>query len=191
MYMKKLLFVVTLVVFLAATANLSAQKVQGYMESENVITSSATTPQLNALAYGPISGKVGWEFWGINSRTWSEGYIGPTYTPKPCITLSAGAGAETGGARFGWSASGKKGKYFYASIHEWGKGSGYWYKNYVTKDVTPRITVGVWGERCKGFGPTVNIRVFKEFRPYATVFATKGSARAIVGATYSFSFGRK
>lgn len=163
-------------------------KVQGYIENENVINSGTATPQANLLAYGPIHGKIGWQFWGIASRTWSEGYIGPTYTPASWMTLALGVGAETGGARFGLSASGKKGRLFYLSANEWGQGSGRWFKDLVTVDVTSRISAGVWHEIGKGTGPTVNVRLFGEFRPYFTVCGgSKSGTTAVAGATYSFS----
>jgi len=163
-------------------------KVQGYIESENVVNSGVTTPQVSLLAYGPIHGKIGWEFWGIASRTWSEGYIGPTWTPASWVTLAIGAGAETGGARFGLSASGKKGRLFYLSANEWGRGSGRWFKDFVTVDVTSRLSAGVWYELGKGTGPTVNVRLFGEFRPYFTLCGgSKSGATAMAGATYSFS----
>jgi hypothetical protein len=187
--MKKLWFVVLSFAFF--TTNVFAQKVEGYVESENVITSAAATPQLNTLAYGPVAGKIGWQFWGITSRAWSEGYVGPTYTPKPWVTIAAAVGAETGGARFGWGASGKKGKLFYCSLHEWGNGSGYWYKNFTTYDLNSRVSAGIWNERGKGTGPTVNVRVIKEFRPYVTFMASRNENMVLVGATYSFSLGRK
>ena len=110
----KLRLVVPMFVILAVSAY--AQKVQGCAESENAITSSAATPQLNLLAYGPIKGRIGWQFWGIASRTWSEGYVGPTYSPTSWLTLAVGTGAETGGFRLGYSASGQKGKFFYLAV---------------------------------------------------------------------------
>jgi len=186
--MKLRLATLTLFVFVASAY---AQKIQGFAESENVITSTAATPQLNLLASGTLTGKVGWKFWGLTSRTWSEGYIGPTYAPTSWLTLSAGAGAETGGARFGWSASGKKRKLFYAVVQEWGYGCGWWHKNVATYDLTSRVSAGVWNEYGKGTGPTVNVRVIGELRPYVTLLASKTGTMAIVGATYSFSIGHK
>lgn len=169
-----------------------AQKVQGYLESENVITPTAAKPQINLLAYGPIVGKVGWQFWGIASRAWSEAYIGPSYSPTSWLTLAAGAGAETGGARFSGSASGKKGRLFYLSVHEWGQGSGRWQKNVGTVDLGPRVALGVWHETGRGVGPTVSVTPFKGFHPYVTVFGSVSGdgPSALVGATYDFSWGR-
>ncbi len=188
----KLRFAAALVFSTFFTLTVFAQKIDGYVEQENVLTAAAATPQLNLLAYGPVKGKVGWQFWGITSRTWSEGLLGPTYSPTSWLTLAVGAGAETGGMRYSWSGAGKKGRLFYVTLHEWGGTTGYWHKQVVSYDLTPRLAPGFWCERAKGAGPTVSFRVYREFRPYVAVLAQNGGTTALVGATYSFAWkGRK
>jgi hypothetical protein len=173
---------------LAIFSSLAVGQVSGSIESENLIAAGAVTPQINVYVQGPIasSKRFGWSAWSLTSKAWSEAYAGPTWTPRPWLSLSVSAGAETNKhpLRVAGSVSASKGKWAESYVHEKG-GSGWWYKSVSTYQASKKTAVGFFSQRFAGSGPYAE-RKISRFVLWGTLLRYQGKTEGLVGLRFNF-----
>ncbi len=179
-------FVLALVAVIVAVTSVTAQAQQasGFIESWNTVSEAGVTPQLNVYVHGPLKGDVGWSAWTLTSEGWSEAYAGLTYAPAKWIEVSASLGLETDDnpLREGVSVWLGGGRWALLSIHENG-GSGYWFRNLGTFQVTKTFAVGLENRRFFGTGPYAE----KKFGKVSLwgAYAVNGDA-GVIGVRFNF-----
>ena len=138
----------------------SQAQISGFLESQNLGRSGKITPAINIYANGSFSNSIGWFGWSSTSRGWSEGYVGPTFSPASWLSLSASLGVETADrpTRYScWLWAGDKHLSFFL-IQEDG-GSGYWYRCVAKYIPTKSVSIGLMSERFTGIGPYMDVTI--------------------------------
>ena len=172
---KSTLFVAFMTTFLFSFAAKADTDVS--IEPEVAITKEGSDPQIaNALSRTFPKSPFGvYGYWRMREG-WVEGYAGPTYSPRPWLTIGTGAGVEQ---TFGYANP--QGRYnitFAMRAEEMfssaeiggsfemntatlrhGDMSGMWYDVYATVTIAQTITWGARGRRFLGFGPLLQWNV--------------------------------
>ena len=157
----------------------------GFVENQNVIASSAVTPQMDVSLGGPIHGKLGWSFWGLATQTWSESFVGLTYSPSDTLNVGFAYGVEDAKrhGRYGASLWTKRENVSLLALYEDG-GSGPWHKA-VLNYSTGKWDIGLMNQAFVGTGPRV-ARNFGKLSVWSALLFEKGGQKGILGITRNF-----
>ncbi len=125
--------------------------------------------------------------WVLVSRSYSEGYLMATYSPKTWLTVSAGAGLEQapglwriGG--FVWTGKGRFSN-FLALEHG---ASGPWAKNVANFQISANLGVGVTYERFKGVGSHMQWGISKRLQLHGRLYLGSSTPKAQITLRYIF-----
>ena len=133
------------------------------------------------------SGTIGWSAYFLAGQYWSEGYVGPTWSPAPWICLSASIGlqsAESNPIRYAsdvWIGNALGSAY---AVYERGaKASDNWWKVKPLLNIGHDIKVGAILEKDKDVAPTAEIGLAKSGLSVWGAYYKEGSQ---LGLKYSF-----
>jgi len=147
-------FIVTLVVIILSSLNLSAQ-----VEIYGRYTIGGTVePDINVFGTKKISEKFNLTYFALIEEKWSEALIGVSYSPTKWLELGLSTGVEHNPAiiRFGGSIWVGKGKTSLLMLGEKGYGKdNYWYKINLSRNLSEIFSVGAMAWRFHGLGPIV------------------------------------
>lgn len=185
----KTITVFTLVLFcvsLTLAQDTPKNSLHGYVEVETEVANAKATPQIKTYLTFAGKSKTGLYCWAQTSRTYSQVYCGPTYSPKSWLQVGGAVGVETAknpfrSAAFVWIG---KGKFSNLLVVEKG-GSGSWYRNLASFQVQKNFTLSVSTQRFSGTGPRADFSIPK------TNFSVGGeyhfsTQTARFGVRYSF-----
>jgi hypothetical protein len=163
----------------------------GNVEFQEQVCDGRMTPQMSAYVSQPITGNFGWSAFLLSSTGWSEGYVGPTYSPCKFAQISTSVGIESHPqqTRFAASLWVGRGPYSGVLINEQG-GSGSWTKIVAKKTVmatTPvgQVTVGLHHQSFLGIGPTIELAP-KAFVVWASVLVEDGKTTVVQAIMLKF-----
>lgn len=145
--MKYLLTLVTLLLAISITASASTLE----------FAQSGGKAQTKLCVEQSLNQKTGAFIYVMDTKYWTEGYGGLTYSPRPEIQFALGAGRETGGNRVGgWVWMGKNrvsAIYFFEN----GK-TGHWYKTIAKYKINQKLSLGYVEKKFAGNG------IYAEFK---------------------------
>ncbi len=168
--MKKVMMILSLmvlfVIMVSAQDNSSASSkkknnFQGStIEFELENASGELSPQVKIYLTYKGKNKLGFYCWGQASRSYSQVYCGPTYSPKGWFQVGFGAGLETAkkpvrSGGFVWTG---KGRFSNLLVIEKG-GSGLWYRNVSSAQVGKNVTLSFVTQRFSGTGGRIDLVV--------------------------------
>ncbi len=110
------------------------------------------------------SSKFSFTYFALVEKTWAEGLVGISYSPKSWLSVGGMIGIEQNPAlyRFLGSVWMGKGKTSLLALYEKGDGIGnYWYKITLGHDVTKKFSVAARAWRFNGIGPVLTLNVKK------------------------------
>lgn len=114
----------------------------------------------------------------LNSKSWSEAYVGLTYSPVPEVQFALGAGQETGGNRVGgwiWAGKGR-----ISAIYLFEDGfTGPWAKTIVKYAVNPKVSLGYVKKDFAGEGIYAEYKLGKDATLKYSGFKTPELAMAV------------
>lgn len=155
-------WVFLVLVLVMALSPISTIAQSGFVESKNRISNGKIEPLMNLYLRDAISDKWGWSSLFSISKTWSEFYAGPTYTPTKWVELSLNIGMETNKnpTRYAWSMwiGGNRSSFFLLNEN---RGSGKFRKMIGTYCATKRLTLGVANQTGLGAGPYIDFKIGK------------------------------
>ncbi len=114
----------------------------------------------STVAFGEkLSSHLGWTGFVLSSNTWSEAYVGPTYSPKSWLTVATCLGVEEDAQISRFAA------WYYLSNGNWSLfhvmedgGSGRWHKLLASYDFG-RGKVQYWDQDGLGRGPRLEVNL--------------------------------
>lgn len=158
--MKKLMFALACaIVFAANLANAATL--------EDKITFGGKTSHKLSIFESKSFGEsaFGWSAYFLTGQYWSEGYVGPTWTPAPWVSLSASVGVQSAKSgenptRYASSAwVGNKFGSLYAVYERGAEASNNWWKAKAFANVAKGVKVGVFFEKDVDVAPVLELSI--------------------------------
>jgi hypothetical protein len=162
----------------------------GNVEFQEKVSAGEVAPQMSAYIEQPIVSTIGWSAFLLSSEGWSEGYVGPTYSPFSWVSVGASVGIESHPkqTRFGSSIWMGHGRFSTLVCHEEG-GSGLWTKVIVKatayESPSGSIVVGLHHQSFVGTGPTIEMGP-KKVTGWASFLTLDGKSTTVLGLKLNF-----
>ncbi len=121
-------------------------------------------PDINYFGTKKLPKGFGISYFLLVEPGWAEAYVGPTYSPKPWISIGLSAGIEQNkhifrGAGSLWLGH-KKTSFLFLWEKGFGKGN-YWYRATLSYQAEPSFSVGITAWRFAGIGPIFTYEIPK------------------------------
>ena len=159
--MRKTFTFLTLILLTFSVNSLKAQQLQMY---GRYTLGGKVVPDWNYYGTKDLPKGFGLSYFLLVEPSWAEAYIGPTYSPKPWISIGLSAGIEQNKPLFRGAGSLWLGKDDISFLALWEKGFGkgnYWYKMTLNCQVHPSFAIGFVAWRFHGIGPIFTYEIPK------------------------------
>lgn len=152
-------FIILILILLGFTAHSQQLQVFGrYTLGGKVV------PDVNYYGTKELPKGFGISYFLLVEPGWAEAYVGPTYSPKPWISIGLSAGIEQNKPLFRGAGSLWLGHKKTSFLFLWEKGFGkgnYWYKATLSYQAQPSFAIGLVAWRFTGIGPIFTYEIPK------------------------------